>query len=1145
MKIKRILALFIVCAMVLPLVGITASAAEAPDVSGLNETSVIEKQISTTDLKPREDGSFDGYIQSMTTKEFLTSDYIKVTYTVTGSVADDADLFTLQPYEVTEWSGWQNNFITIGGSVSENGVYTAYVRTADVIASFKGSKDDFVAQGINISFVEPPEGVVVTLTDYAYLSQPSGLPETKRGWLEYSINYSKALDPAKYQDESFKTFQSAITTAEGVLNNASATDSQLEAARKNLEAAKSNLLFKDSTEPGDPQPFRVLSPQDTVSEMGVGWNLGNTMDGHNAFHPGETIWQSVATTKDMIRSVHDAGFNTVRIPVTWGDMIDDENGYAINDAWINRVQDIVDYCVELDMYAIINIHHDGADGWLSVGFDDLDYVYEKYENVWRHIAEKFKDYDEHLIFEAANELTSTTHDSGNKNDTNVKNYDIPLIMNLNQICVNVVRSTGSNNAKRWISAVSHFANAGTDSAFKMPTDSYNTDTRLMFAAHIYKNSSNATWTYSEVYEVVDQLRKMSNKFKNYPMILGEYGNRNKLNKNNPSGFNDYDRAYFDEIVTRACQVAKVVPCVWDQGWFDMTQSPDSSWSVWNREGKKPIFKSITDAMMRGMFVKPSSSNMGYDMKDIVINPEVTPITEIVPDKTVVEMEIGGSEKIDVSVQPAENNDVVIWKSDNDDVATAYNGLIQGVKIGTANVTAYSQSGEAQAVIKVIVKAKESTSPAQSITVAQNGYELMQNKYLYIDAAADNGEKLYYYTSNENVATVNAFGKVVGAGPGAAYITIAAESGTTYTVPVIVTEASSDTSINVALNVLYGGSYAGTERGPAVRITSDGQYKAEFDLTKDLSDAGKKAGVSDIKDFVAIYLKDYDVDTSGALKTPVDTCEIKYDEIKVNGEPLTITKNDYKSAIKDSGIFDTNDPFNAWDGSAVSDDHTVTDKDKHIMSFKNIEKPTKVEVTFTIRNLAFTQTEEGRPATSINSEISGDITVPLGAELEVPVSVEPADTTSLVSFVSGNRSVLISDTRGAAVTNGTASGLIYGVKIGDTTLTAVTDSGEMITFNVHVVADTPFTDATAVVEDGKITAVTAAVHSVPESESVTVIAAAYDADGALSGMQAKIVTSSSIPMIGMILDGFDVPVPEGGSAKAFIWSSTDTIEPLAK
>ena len=190
------------------------------------------------------------------------------------------------------------------------------------------------------------------------------------------------------------------------------------------------------------------------------------MDGHTGFHPAETAWQSVVTTQEIIKAVHDAGFNTVRVPVTWGDMIDDENGYAINDAWINRVQDIVDYCTSLDMYTIINIHHDGAEqeGWLRVAADDIDKVYEKFECVWRHIAEHFKDYDEHLIFESANELTCM--EGSDKNSSAAITKDTPVIVNLNQIFVNVVRSTGSNNTKRWLSAVSHYANGGTQSGFR-------------------------------------------------------------------------------------------------------------------------------------------------------------------------------------------------------------------------------------------------------------------------------------------------------------------------------------------------------------------------------------------------------------------------------------------------------------------------------------------------------------------------------------------------------------------------------------------------------------------------------------------------------------------------------------------------------
>lgn len=115
-------------------------------------------------------------------------------------------------------------------------------------------------------------------------------------------------------------------------------------------------------------PFRVLTGEELTLEMGMGWNLGNTMDGHTGFTPNEIQWQDIRTTRELIKAVHDAGFNTVRVPVTWGTMIDDENNYAIDEKWISRVQDIVDYAIEQDMYVIVNIHHDGAEqsGWLRI-----------------------------------------------------------------------------------------------------------------------------------------------------------------------------------------------------------------------------------------------------------------------------------------------------------------------------------------------------------------------------------------------------------------------------------------------------------------------------------------------------------------------------------------------------------------------------------------------------------------------------------------------------------------------------------------------------------------------------------------------------------------------------------------------------------
>lgn len=1031
-KIGRIITLLIVFAMAMtPLVG----AADAPDESELKETAIVfpaSGGVSSTDQAGSGE-SFNGYIYSGQGAAFLSAKYLKITYTVTGEVGENVNLFTFQPFD-SEWGGWQNNFVTIADSIKSGDSYTAYVSVDDVKASLG---EGVAAMGINISFMEPPAGVVVKLISYSTLSEPTGLPEDARGWLEYSINYCKALDPAKYQDASFKTFQSAITTAEGVLNNSSATNSQLQTARDNLETAKAKLLFVNSTDAGNPLPFRTLSGQETVAEMGVGWNLGNTMDGHSGGHPSETSWQPYTTTKEMIRALHDAGFNTIRIPVTWGDMIDDDNGYAINDGWISRVQDIVDYCVEQDMYAIINIHHDGVvatGGWLAVGSDNIDYVYEKFENTWRNIAERFKDYDEHLIFEAFNELTCDESDSG-KNSADAQKKDTPIIMNLNQIFVNTVRATGSNNTKRWLGALTHYAARGTSYNFALPSDSYNSDNRLMFSQHIYKDSSkdNYIWDASQstdttgrANETVKVVKEAHNKFKNVPIILGEYGYRNKKNSANPSGYNDIGRAYVYECVTRASQVGMTVPVTWDDSRGSGQPLFETGvYTVWDRESGKPVFKTITDAMMRGMFLTPSSKNKSFDMSDIVSNPTVTPITEITPSASEVKIEVGGSEKLTSSVQPSNSNDVVLWKTDDDGVATVYNGLIQGKSIGTTYVTAFSQSGSTEVKIKVTVAPKQSESPASAIN-APEGITVAQGSYDYIEASADNGERLLYESTNENIASVNPSGKIVAKNVGSAYIIVTAESGIAKAVPVTVTEKPGEKKVNVAANIYYTQSYSGTERGKPVAITGDGQYTVSYDLKTDISDNAKKAGLSEINGFGSLYIKDYDADVNGASQSPIEGCDIRYDEIKLNGVPLNITNSEFKSAMN-GAVLDTGDPFNAWTGS-VSDNVTVDTK-KYIINFK-------------------------------------------------PMKADAIDSVQAIS------------------------------------------------------------------EGGKVTGVEANVNYLPDTENVTAVAAVYDQDGKLTSADSRSLPVGDISVGKTVFDGFDLTVPDGGEAKAFVWSDLDGMVPVS-
>ena len=1105
---------------------------------GMVETSVLEKVTDTTN-RVGTDGTFDGYIQTVQGADLLNSSYIKVTYTVTGTVTDDTEIFTVQPFD-TAWGGWNDNKIKIGDSILSDGVYTAYLSVADVKASLTSG----TLKGINISFLEN-SGYDATLTGYYYLApeteDPGVMTDKKR--LKLSLDYCAGMDESKYQPDSWSTFQKAVTTAQSVYNS-SVADTKYASARADLEKAKSKLLFVDSTESSNPMDFRIISGDNTIYEMGVGWNLGNTMDGHTGFHPAETAWQSVVTTQEIIKAVHDAGFNTVRVPVTWGDMIDDENGYAINDAWINRVQDIVDYCTSLDMYTIINIHHDGAeqDGWLRVAADDIDKVYEKFECVWRHIAEHFKDYDEHLIFESANELTCM--EGSDKNSSAAITKDTPVIVNLNQIFVNVVRSTGSNNTKRWLSAVSHYANGGTQSGFALPTDYYNSSNRLMFSAHIYKSSTKTSWTYSEVYEVVSALTKMVKKHK-VPIILGEYGNRNKMNSANPSGYNDIDRAWFDEIVTRACQVGKVVPCVWDQGWFDLTQKPDSTFSVWNREGNAPIFKTITDAMMRGVYLTPSSKNKSYDMTDIAINPAITNITDISLSDANIDIEYGDSVTVSAEVQPLGTNDVLLWKSSDDSVATVSRGMIRGRKIGYATITAFSQSGSKEAEMTVRVLPKNSDKQITSILTDSESYQVMKDKYVNMSVSAepaDNTDSLIYSSSNPRVATINPLGKIVGVSAGQTYITVMSSSGITKTVPVTVTESSSDESIELAANVYYNDSlYAANEIGTPIKVKGDGQYTVSFDTATDLSDKAKTAGIKYLKNLTSVYIKDNAVATGQAVKSPLDSCDIRYDSIKLDGVSLTITKTDFKSALKENSVFDTNDPINGWDGSAVKE----VSSSNHTVNFTSSDTPSKIEITFTLQNLKFTpnSSDDSKPAEKHEAVSEKRIVLNAGDNVDIKTKITPADSTSLVTFVSSDESVaMVKDNAVSADNNGVCTAKFTALREGSAKITAVTDNGLTVEFDVTV-GSMAFSNAKAVIDGGKVTSVTADMNYAPESDILAVVCV-YDADGRMSVYDSKPVGLDNMSNGKLTVSGFDIPVSDGQTAKAFIWNSFEQMIPLS-
>ena len=205
----------------------------------------------------------------------------------------------------------------------------------------------------------------------------------------------------------------------------------------------------------------------------MGWNLGNSLEAEGT----ETSWGNPATTADMIKAIKGEGFNAVRIPVRWGQHCD-MSTMTIDEKWLSRVKEIVDWCLAEDMYVIINTHHDL---WLehyptNAKKTELN---EKLGKLWTNIATAFADYDGRLAFAGLNEVNA----EGNWGLTPTQeNYDVTN--SFNQTFVDAVRATGGNNALRNLIVQSYRCNPTMGlTNLVVPTDP--TPNRLSVEFHYY------------------------------------------------------------------------------------------------------------------------------------------------------------------------------------------------------------------------------------------------------------------------------------------------------------------------------------------------------------------------------------------------------------------------------------------------------------------------------------------------------------------------------------------------------------------------------------------------------------------------------------------------------------------------------------
>lgn len=317
---------------------------------------------------------------------------------------------------------------------------------------------------------------------------------------------------------------------------------------------------------------KKLTGLEFTSGIKVGWNLGNTLDAAGTRDiMSETSWGNPLTTEEMMLAVRDAGFNAVRIPVTWGNHMDEDHN--IDADWTARVKQVVDYAYNNGLYVILNTHHES---WIKPYESSREAAAEIMKAVWAQIAEVFKEYGEHLIFEGMNEPrmvgTEFEWNGGSDEGHAVVNF-------LNRVFVDTVRASGGNNARRFL-MVSPYAASDTRTALaalELPDDSVD---RLIVSVHTYTPNSFAQNTAinrsitceSDKWRADDEActrdiellaKNLDELFisKGTAVIVGEFG---AVSKNNEEYRAEWVRYYLTKFKKLG------IPCfIWDNGAFDV------------------------------------------------------------------------------------------------------------------------------------------------------------------------------------------------------------------------------------------------------------------------------------------------------------------------------------------------------------------------------------------------------------------------------------------------------------------------------------------------------------------------------------------------------------------------------------------------
>nr|WP_318153463.1 cellulase family glycosylhydrolase [Paenibacillus vietnamensis] len=315
-----------------------------------------------------------------------------------------------------------------------------------------------------------------------------------------------------------------------------------------------------------PEPSIIVPKskiQSYVEAMQPGWNLGNTFDATGA---DETSWGNPRVTKELIKHIASQGFKSIRIPITWDQRMGEAPGYEIDPAFMDRIEEVVNWSLDAGLYVMINLHHDSWI-WVNRMGTEHDAVLARYNAAWTQIADRFKNYTHKLSFESINE-PRFSDGWGGGGETHYA-----MLHELNVSFHQIVRSSGGNNAERPLVLPTLETSANQDrlDALVNTFEALN-DPNLIATVHYYGfwpfsvNIAGFTRFNEETKnDIVQTFDRVYNSLvaKGIPVILGEFGLLG-FDKNTGT-IEQGEKLKFFEFLLHYIQERGITHMLWDNG----------------------------------------------------------------------------------------------------------------------------------------------------------------------------------------------------------------------------------------------------------------------------------------------------------------------------------------------------------------------------------------------------------------------------------------------------------------------------------------------------------------------------------------------------------------------------------------------------